>query len=87
MPARICSTSDRVRSGATAALFGGYILRLILLAIGVIAVLVGLVWIGQGAGFLHYPASSFMINQPQWAFYGIGLAIVGAVLIGLSRWR
>ena len=60
-------------------------MRLPLLIIGLVAVLVGLLWIGQGTGYVNWPQSSFMIRQVQWAWYGAGLAAIGAVLIGLSR--
>ncbi|WP_262984903.1 hypothetical protein [Sphingomonas daechungensis] len=33
------------------------------LALGIFAVLMGLLWIGQGAGLVNWPASSFMIDQ------------------------
>lgn len=60
-------------------------MRLLLLIIGLVAVLVGLLWISQGTGYVNWPQSSFMIRQVQWAWYGAGLAAIGAVLIGLSR--
>ena len=56
-----------------------------LLLIGCIAVLVGLLWIGQGTGFVRWPASSFMIDEKQWAWYGLALATVGGGLIAHSR--
>jgi hypothetical protein len=62
-------------------------MRTSMLVIGILAVLTGAIWIGQGTGAFPYPASSFMIGQPPWAFYGAGLVIVGLVLIGLSRRR
>jgi hypothetical protein len=63
------------------------LLRRFLGVLGGLALLIGLIWIGQGSGLLHYPASSFMIGQPEWAYYGAGLAIIGGVLIGVSRLR
>jgi hypothetical protein len=56
-----------------------------LLVIGILAVLAGLVWIGQGTGYFPYPPSSFMISQMPWAYRGLALAAVGAVLIVISR--
>ena len=53
--------------------------------IGVIALLVGLVWIGQGTGIFPYPRSSFMINEVQWAYYGAATAIVGLLLMVYAR--
>ena len=42
---------------------------------------IGLLWIGQGTGAIAWPASSFMINQLQWAGYGALLGAVGLILI------
>jgi hypothetical protein len=52
-----------------------------LLSVGVIAVLVGLIWIGQGTGYFPYPGSSFMINDMAWAYYGVALAVLGLVAV------
>ena len=52
---------------------------------GVIAILIGLVWIGQGTGYFPYPRSSFMINDTAWAYYGIALAVLGLVAVAVSR--
>jgi len=56
-------------------------MRVFLLIVGVVAVVVGLLWIGQGTGYVHWPSTSFMISQIQWAYYGAGLAVIGLVLI------
>lgn len=61
------------------------LLKRVLLIAGVLAVLIGLVWIGQGTGVFPYPASSFMINQAPWITRGIVLAIAGLVAVGISR--
>jgi hypothetical protein len=50
---------------------------------GIVALLIGLLWIGQGTGFVAWPQSSFMISQMQWAYCGAALALVGLILI----WR
>jgi len=60
-------------------------LRIGLLLVGIVAVLTGLVWIGQGTGYFPYPASSFMINQSPWIWYGAICAAVGVVLVVVSR--
>jgi len=56
-----------------------------LLSVGVIAILIGLVWIGQGTGYFPYPSSSFMINEMPWAYRGIALAVLGLVAVAVSR--
>jgi len=58
-----------------------------LLILGLLALLMGLLWIGQGTGVVHWPASSFMIDQRPWALRGAILAVVGLVLILVSRRR
>ena len=58
-----------------------------LLIVGIAALLIGLLWIGQGTGLIMWPASSFMLDQRPWATRGAILAVVGVVLIILSRRR
>jgi hypothetical protein len=60
-------------------------LRPVLMALGVVMALMGLLWIGQGLGYINWPASSFMLQQRVWADYGAGLAVVGFLLILVSR--
>lgn len=60
-------------------------LRPVLTAIGAVALLMGLLWIGQGLGYVQWPKSSFMLDQRVWADYGSGLAVVGLLLILLAR--
>jgi hypothetical protein len=60
-------------------------MRTLLLILGLIALAVGLLWIGQGTGMIAWPASSFMIRQIQWAGYGAALAAFGLVLIWQSQ--
>jgi hypothetical protein len=62
-------------------------MRTALLVVGIIATLIGLVWIGQGTGYFPYPQSSFMISQMPWAYCGIALAVIGIGLIWYSRRR
>jgi hypothetical protein len=56
-----------------------------LLSVGVIAILVGIIWIGQGTGYFPYPRSSFMINDVAWAYYGAALAVLGLIAVAVSR--
>lgn len=52
------------------------------LTLGILSLLFGLLWIGQGTGIVPWPRSSFMINQMSWAYYGAALAAVGVGLLG-----
>lgn len=58
-----------------------------LFVLGIVAVLMGLLWIGQGTGLIMWPASSFMLDQRPWATRGTLLAVAGVVLIIFSRRR
>jgi uncharacterized membrane protein len=60
-------------------------MRKLLLVAGLLALAIGLLWIGQGTGVIAWPQSSFMINQIQWAGYGAVLAAVGLILIWQGR--
>jgi hypothetical protein len=56
-----------------------------LLVGGILAILVGLIWVGQGTGYFPYPASSFMINQTPWVYWGAVLALLGLIAVVVSR--
>jgi hypothetical protein len=60
-------------------------LRGLLLIVGVLALAIGLLWVGQGMGYIHWPASSFMINEMKWAYRGAALAVGGLIVIIVSR--
>jgi len=60
-------------------------IRAILLVVGILALAMGLLWIGQGTGYVPWPKQSFMINEMIWAYRGAGVAVGGFVLIVLSR--
>jgi uncharacterized membrane protein len=60
-------------------------MRPLLLMLGLLALAIGLLWIGQGTGVIQWPQTSFMISQIQWAGYGAALAALGVVLIWQSR--
>ncbi|HZG47686.1 MAG TPA: hypothetical protein VEZ41_15665 [Allosphingosinicella sp.] len=55
--------------------------------LGIILLLAGLLFAGQGAGIINWPQSSFMVNSTEWILYGLVLAGAGLVLIGLSSRR
>jgi hypothetical protein len=60
-------------------------LRSVLLIVGVLLTLSGLIWAAQGAGLFPYPKESFMVGARPWVGYGLGTALIGAILIFLSR--
>jgi hypothetical protein len=63
------------------------VLRGLLLILGILAILMGLLWVGQGTGLVMWPAESFMLAERAWAVRGALLAAVGLVLVWLSRRR
>lgn len=60
-------------------------MRILILIVGILVLLIGLIWTGQGAGIIRWPAQSFMISQSQWIAYGGLTTLGGAILIFLSR--
>jgi hypothetical protein len=52
---------------------------------GLLMVLMGGLWIGQGLNIIKWPAESFMIGVPQWSWNGMFLAIAGMVVIWVCR--
>jgi len=49
--------------------------------IGILALAMGLLWMGQGLGYVRWPASSFMIDETAWVYYGGATAVLGVLLI------
>jgi hypothetical protein len=61
-------------------------MKLLLRIIGIGAVVIGLIWMGQGLKLLP---GTFMVGDIRWTYYGGGLALLGALLIyrGWTRRR
>jgi hypothetical protein len=66
-------------------------MRTVLTIVGVLAIILGLIWVGQGLGYLTYtPAHmhpSFMIGDMHWTYYGAGLAVLGLIVLMSARRR
>ena len=64
------------------------VFRIISTLLGLVLVLMGLIWIGQG---LHVgPAAimrGFMVSDKKWALYGLILALVGVGQVVWSNSR
>jgi len=60
-------------------------MKTLLLLLGLFALAIGLLFAGQGLGYIRWPAESFMIGQSQWIVYGGGIALAGLLLIVLAR--
>jgi hypothetical protein len=55
-------------------------------AIGIVLLIAGLLFMGQGSGYFPNPASSFMITRPRRIYYGGAIAVVGLLII-IFVWR
>lgn len=62
-------------------------MRAATIILGVLAALMGVLWVGQGLGFIHWPAQSFMIDQKPWAERGAILTAVGVILLWIALRR
>jgi len=62
-------------------------MTLILRVLGIAALAMGFLWMGQGAGLIMWPASSFMLEQRVWILWGGVLASAGAGLLVLAQRR
>ncbi|HEX5038629.1 MAG TPA: hypothetical protein VFW95_00660 [Candidatus Limnocylindria bacterium] len=56
------------------------------LALGIVLVLAGLVWIAQGLN-LPFAPRSFMTADRLWVLIGAATAFVGGLLVGRARRR
>jgi len=55
------------------------------LFIGIVVLAAGALFVGQGLGIIRWPASSFMINETKWVYYGGGIVVAGLALILVSQ--
>jgi hypothetical protein len=46
----------------------------------------GLVFMGQGSGYFPYPASSFMISESRWIYYGGAIKRDDFMLVHSQSW-
>jgi hypothetical protein len=60
-------------------------MKTLLIVVGVVLLLAGLVFMGQGSRYFPYPAESFMVGASQWIYYGGGIALVGVLLLIVAR--
>lgn len=60
-------------------------MRTLLLIFGILLLLLGLLFMAQGSGYLPWPAQSFMVGDRNWVFYGGAIAAIGLLVI--FAWR
>ena len=66
-------------------------MKIVLMIVGIVALLVGLLWVGQGMGYITWhPAGmqpSVMVGDMGWTYKGVALAVVGILIIMWARRR
>ncbi len=58
--------------------------RLILGVVGVVLILLGALWVGQGTGAVH---GSPMTGHSQWTYIGIVLVVIGVAVLVVTVMR
>jgi len=59
-------------------------MKMLLLLVGMLVCAAGIFFAGQGLGYINWPASSFMISNIRWVYYGGGIAVVGLLLVVIA---
>jgi hypothetical protein len=57
----------------------------LLTVIGIVLLITGLIFVGQGSGHFPYPAESFMMGQSRWVDYSAAIAIAGLIMARAAR--
>ena len=58
-----------------------------LLILGILIFVYGLHWIGQGTGWLPWPAGTVMDYNMAFTWYGLGLLVLAGGMIWFARRR
>jgi hypothetical protein len=59
---------------------------IVVLVLGLVVLAFGTLFALQGAGVVHWPRESFMLDHREWIEKGIVVALIGAALIA-TAWR
>lgn len=62
-------------------------MRMPMTMLGIICLAVGLLWMGQGSGYIRWPAESFMIDETAWIYCGGVTGAAGLLIISFARRR
>lgn len=64
-------------------------MKSLLMLIGLLAIVAGVFFALQGAGYIHWPPPQpgqfTMVDSSKWIYYGGGIAVVGLIITWLSR--
>ena len=61
------------------------VMRTVLLVVGLLGVLIGVVWMGQGSGYFPYPGQQLHDRSKPWIWRGLAVAVIGLALALFSR--
>lgn len=61
------------------------VVRFLMVAIGGLAIAFGLLFTLQGLGIVHWPRSSFMLEDRSWAVRGAIMIVGGALMAWFGR--
>ena len=62
-------------------------MKLLLRIVGMVAIAAGTLFFLQGAGIVHWPSYSTMLDVRIWMLWGGLLVLAGVALIGFARRR
>lgn len=57
----------------------------LLLAVGLAAIAFGVLFMLQGAGIVHWPRESFMLDERVWIWRGLAVALAGGLAAIAAR--
>ena len=61
------------------------VVRILMVVVGLLAIAFGLLFTLQGLGIVHWPRSSFMLDDRSWAVRGALLVVGGALMAWFGR--
>ena len=59
----------------------------LMLFAAILCLALGVLWMGQGTGYIHWPAGSFMISDVRWTYTGAFMVILSIGLIAYALRR
>lgn len=60
-------------------------MRRIVIALGLAIAAFGVLFLLQGLGIVHWPRSSFMLDQRVWVVRGAAIAVAGLLIVLAGR--
>lgn len=57
----------------------------IMAIVGIVAAMMGALFMFQGLGIIRWPSDSFMVGDRTWVLYGAMIALAGGLLVSLAN--